>query len=88
MVDMETLLKGVCNKRNLMDIVENFILFDESSGEAKKIIARNHQFLWSEQGYRVSRGSKETQWQTGSVLAHARRWQELLDGDVYQEGPP
>jgi len=44
-VDMETLLKGVCNKRNLMDLVENFILFDESSGAPKKILARNHQFL-------------------------------------------
>ena len=44
-VDMETLLKGVCDKRNFMDFVENFILFDESSGAAKKILARNHQFL-------------------------------------------
>ena len=44
-VDMETLLKGICDKRNFMDIVENFILFDESSGETKKILARNHQFL-------------------------------------------
>ena len=44
-VDMETLLKGVCNKRNFMDIVENFILFDDSAGEMKKILARNHQFL-------------------------------------------
>ena len=44
-VDMETLLKGVCGKRNFMDLVENFILFDESSGETRKILARNHQFL-------------------------------------------
>ena len=44
-VDMETLLKGVGDKQNLMDLVENFILFDESSGEPKKILARNHQFL-------------------------------------------
>ena len=44
-VDMETLLKGVCNKREFMDIVENFSLFDDSSGETKKILARNHQFL-------------------------------------------
>lgn len=44
-VDMETLLKGVCDKHNFMDLVENFILFDESSGELKKILARNHQFL-------------------------------------------
>jgi len=44
-VDMETLLKGICAKRNFMDIFENFIVFDESTGEPKKILARNHQFL-------------------------------------------
>jgi len=44
-VDMETLLKGVCEKANFMDLVENFILFDDSAGEPKKILARNHQFL-------------------------------------------
>ena len=44
-VDMETLLKGLCDKRNFMDLMENFILFDESSGELRKILARNHQFL-------------------------------------------
>lgn len=44
-VDMETLLKGVCNKRDFLDLLENFILFDESSGKLAKIVARNHQFL-------------------------------------------
>ena len=44
-VDMETLLKGTCSKANLLDIVENFILFDESAGKMVKIVARNHQFL-------------------------------------------
>ena len=44
-VDMETLLKGICDKRNFMDLVESFIVFDESSDELKKILARNHQFL-------------------------------------------
>ncbi len=44
-VDMETLLKGVGEPRNFMDLVENFILFDDSSGETRKILARNHQFL-------------------------------------------
>ena len=44
-VDMETLLKGVCSKENFLDLVENFILFDDSSGESRKILARNHQFL-------------------------------------------
>ncbi len=44
-VDMETLLKGVCDKRNFMDLFENFILFDDSTGKTRKILARNHQFL-------------------------------------------
>ena len=44
-VEMETLLKGVCSKANFMDLLENFILFDDSGGEPVKIIARNHQFL-------------------------------------------
>lgn len=44
-VDMETLLKGVCKKSNFMDMVENFILFDDSTGETRKILARNHQYL-------------------------------------------
>jgi type I restriction enzyme R subunit len=44
-VDMETLLKGVCGKRNFLDLLENFIVFDDSSGESRKILARNHQFL-------------------------------------------
>ncbi len=44
-VDMETLLKGVCDKANFMDLLENFIVFDDSTGEQRKILARNHQFL-------------------------------------------
>ncbi|AVJ56735.1 type I restriction endonuclease subunit R [Idiomarina sp. OT37-5b] len=45
MVDMETLLKGICAKHNFLDLFENYTLFDESNGKLVKIIARNHQFL-------------------------------------------
>ena len=44
-VDMETLLRGVCSKTNLLDILENFIVFDDSTGNVVKIIAQNHQLL-------------------------------------------
>ncbi len=44
-VDMETLLKGVCSKSNFMDIFENFILFDDSGEEMVKIVCQNQQFL-------------------------------------------
>jgi type I restriction enzyme R subunit len=42
---METLLKGVCAKSNLLDIFESYILFDESGGGLVKIVAQNQQFL-------------------------------------------
>jgi type I restriction enzyme, R subunit len=48
-VDMETLLKGVCDKRNFLDLFESFILFDETPTDngtkTVKIVARNHQFI-------------------------------------------
>ena len=44
-VDMETLLRGICDKTNLLDIIENFIIFDDSGTKTVKIIAQNHQYL-------------------------------------------
>lgn len=39
------LLAGMLDRRRLLDIVENFVLFDSSDGATHKIIARNHQYL-------------------------------------------
>lgn len=45
-VDTETLLAGMLHHDRLLDIIENFILFDDSkAGGTRKIIARNHQVL-------------------------------------------
>jgi type I restriction enzyme, R subunit len=45
-VDAKVLLDGMLAKERLLDLVENYILFDESkSGGARKIVARNHQVL-------------------------------------------
>src|ERR1035437_1340211 len=45
-VDAEGLLDGMLAKHRLLDLVENFILFDESrAGGTRKIVARNHQVL-------------------------------------------
>jgi type I restriction enzyme R subunit len=45
-VDAEVLLDGMLAHNRLLDIVENFILFDESKpGATRKVIARNHQVL-------------------------------------------
>jgi type I restriction enzyme R subunit len=45
-VDAEVLLKGMLAHDRLLDIIENFILFDESkAGPTRKVVARNHQVL-------------------------------------------
>jgi type I restriction enzyme R subunit len=45
-LDAKILLDGMLAKDRLLDIIENFILFDESKpGGTRKIVARNHQVL-------------------------------------------
>jgi type I restriction enzyme R subunit len=39
------LLRGMLDKVRLLDIIENFVLFDASEGSTQKIVARNHQVL-------------------------------------------
>ena len=58
-VDMETLLKGICSKRGLLDIFENFILFDDSAGEYVKIVAQNQQVLGVNRAIEAVRDRKE-----------------------------
>ncbi|HML77356.1 type I restriction endonuclease subunit R [Geobacter sulfurreducens] len=58
-VNMETLLKGICAKGAFMDMFENFILFDDSSGKTVKIVARNHQFLGVNRAVQAVRDRQE-----------------------------
>lgn len=44
-ISLDTILKGVCEKNRIMDLFENFVLFDNSIGSIVKLIARNHQFI-------------------------------------------
>jgi type I restriction enzyme R subunit len=44
-VSLDTMLRGTCSKEILLDIFENFLLFDDSGGEIVKIMAKNHQFI-------------------------------------------
>ncbi len=43
--DLGTILNGICNKNRLLDIFENYILFDESKSKVKKIVPRYFQYL-------------------------------------------
>lgn len=44
-ISLETLIRGTCGKQQLIDLAENFTLFDESKGGLAKITAKNHQFI-------------------------------------------
>lgn len=42
---VETAIRGVCDRSRLLDLVENFTLFQEVPGGLIKILAKNHQVL-------------------------------------------
>lgn len=44
-VSLDTMLRGTCDPVRLMDIFENFLLFDESKGDVMKLMAKNHQYI-------------------------------------------
>jgi type I restriction enzyme R subunit len=43
--DLAAILRGICDKTRLLDIFENYILFDEAKAETKKIVPRYFQYL-------------------------------------------
>ena len=70
--NLETLLRGMCNKRRLLDIIQHFILF---TTEDTKLVCRYHQyygvnnvFSKRRKGARIFRPKGQ---EVGRVLAHA-----------------
>ena len=44
-VSLDTMLQGTCHKHRLMDLFENFLLFDGEGENIVKLMAKNHQFI-------------------------------------------
>jgi type I restriction enzyme, R subunit len=44
-VSLETMLKGICTPHRLLDIIENFTLFQDVPGGLIKLVSKNHQYL-------------------------------------------
>ena len=44
-ISLETTLRATCTPQRLLDLVENFTLFDEAQGGLVKLVAKNHQYL-------------------------------------------
>jgi type I restriction enzyme R subunit len=44
-VSLATVIRGMCTKERLLDIIENFVAFQDLPGGFVKLLARNHQYL-------------------------------------------
>ncbi len=58
-ISLNTLLRGTCDKRRLLDLVENFSRFSDEKGKTQKLVARNHQFLGVNRAVEALRVSKD-----------------------------
>lgn len=83
-VHFETMLKGICTKANFLDLLQNFILFDRSSGDTIKILARNHQYLGVNRAFEAISPPGPLR----RVLAHPGERQILLHGFPQPKSPP
>lgn len=44
-ISLDTVIQAILNKQNLLDIIENFILYQNTNKGLIKIVGKNHQFL-------------------------------------------
>ena len=64
-ISLETLIRGTCEKNRLIDLIENFTLFDEARGGLVKITGKNHQFLGVNNAVEALEQIKENQGKLG-----------------------
>ena len=64
-VSLETALRGTCEPRRLLDLVENFVAFTERPGGLVKVFAKNHQFLGVNNSLEALRELKEREGRLG-----------------------
>lgn len=44
-VSLDTILKGTCEKKRFLDLLESFIIYQDIGGSLIKVLAKNHQYL-------------------------------------------
>jgi len=64
-VSLETMLRGTCEPSRLLDIVENFTLFQEKAGGIVKLVAKNHQYLGVNNSIEAVRQIRQNQGRLG-----------------------
>jgi type I restriction enzyme R subunit len=64
-VSLEMMLRGTCDKRRLLDLIENFTLFTDVRGTLVRVLAKNHQYLGVNNALRAVQAIKENQGRLG-----------------------
>ncbi|WP_013627797.1 type I restriction endonuclease subunit R [Rubinisphaera brasiliensis] len=64
-VSLETLIRGTCEKSRLLDLIENFTLFEEGERGLAKIVGKNHQYLGVNNAVNALEQIKENQGRLG-----------------------
>lgn len=79
--NLKTILSGICDKKRLLDIFENYALFEEVRGELRKILPRYFQYLGVNRAFEnvINRKSLEGKlgvfWHTqGSGKSYSMVW--------------
>lgn len=76
-VSLETLVRGTCDQVRLLDLVENFTLFEEAGGKIRKVVAKNHQYLGVNNAINAVLGLKHNRGRLGVF------WQTQGSGKTY-----
>jgi len=63
--DLATIISGICDKGRMLDIFENFILFNSSSAEVKKIVPRYFQYFGVNRAFQKVIKRKENEGKLG-----------------------
>jgi type I restriction enzyme, R subunit len=77
-VSLEVMIRGVCDKTRLLDIVENFTLFSEHEAGLVKIIGQNHQYLGVNNAIAAMRAARRSGHGRGGVF-----WQTQGSGKSF-----
>ena len=63
--DIATIIRGICDKNRMLDILENFVLFDTGKGKVNKIVPRYFQFYGVNRAFENVKNRKEIEGKLG-----------------------
>jgi type I restriction enzyme R subunit len=63
--DITTIIKGVCDKKRMLDIFENYVLYDTGKGKISKIVPRYFQYYGVNEAFNNVQNRKEREGKLG-----------------------